>query len=314
MDLEYLLWLQDLRKKAGGAIENIFTLLSDSVVLLIVASIFIYILIDKKKGLFILFTYSICSTLNSFIKLTACVYRPWIREPKIIPAGKSMKYATGYSFPSGHTSIASSCSLGILNQFSMKKILAALFFIYVLLVAFSRNFLGCHTPQDVLVAIAESILALFAARALIKFIQQKEGNAKIVFICSTILYALLFAYILLKPYPLDKDAAGNLLADPVKMQNDGAFDFAFALGIMQSWYLESRFVKFSTDNMNAKKRALRFTLILVFVLIVNCAIYPAAKLYFDKRLAKFICGYLRASVGMFLGPLVFTKIEKALKW
>lgn len=49
MDLEYLLWLQDLRKKAGGAIENIFTLLSDSVVLLIVASIFIYILIDKKK-------------------------------------------------------------------------------------------------------------------------------------------------------------------------------------------------------------------------------------------------------------------------
>ena len=73
---------------------------------LILLPALIYWCIDKKKGFFILTATSACLVVNSVIKLTACVYRPWIRDPRITPAGDAIKEATGYSFPSGHTAAA----------------------------------------------------------------------------------------------------------------------------------------------------------------------------------------------------------------
>ncbi len=314
MDIQYLLWLQGIRESAGKGVENFFALLSDSIFFIIAASIMIFLLLDKKKGAFVLFAYSIGSTLNAIVKVTACVYRPWIRDPRIVPAGKALGLATGYSFPSGHTSAVSSCVFGMANQFKGNRVLAALLSAYLLLVAFSRNFLGCHTPQDVLVALLEGLAAMFAAKFLLAFVQKNKDNDTIVFAAAALLAAFFAAFILLKPYPIDKDSAGNILVSPQKMQNDAFFDLAFALGFVHAWFLERRFVKFSTDNLNAKKRVLRLAVCLALVFFVMFALYPAAKNAFDKRLAKFIGGYLRSFVCVYLAPLIFTKIEKALKW
>ena len=175
-------------------------------------------------------------------------------------------------------------------------------------------FLGCHTPQDVLVAVAEGFLALLATAALMAFVEKKEGNDKIVFAAANALIAALVAFALLKPYPIDLDAAGNILVDPKRMQNDAMFDFSFALGFVHAWFLDKRFVKFSTDGIGAKQRILRAAVEAIFGLVINLVIYSLAKNYFDKRLAKFIKGYLYSFAAAYLAPLVFTKIERALKW
>ena len=41
--------------------------------------------------------------VNGFLKVTACVYRPWIRDARIVPDSAALAEATGYSFPSGHS-------------------------------------------------------------------------------------------------------------------------------------------------------------------------------------------------------------------
>lgn len=314
MDLQCLLWLQDIRMGHGQFIENLLCFISDTPIYFIVVLALLYSILDKKKFSNALFCYIICSTLNAFVKITACVYRPWIRDSRIIPAKNSLGSATGYSFPSGHTSAAASCSLGIIWQYEWKKVLAALLSLYVLIVAFSRNFLGCHTPQDILFALAEAVFAVIAGAALTKHVESKEGADKVILVAASALFVILLAYVFLKPYPIDMDEAGQILVDPKVMQNDAMFDFAFAIGFVHAWFLERRFINFSTDNLNAKKRLLRLAVVLFFALTITFAVYPAAKHFFDKRLAKFIKGYLFSFAAVYLTPLVFTKIERALKW
>ncbi|MBR5966131.1 MAG: phosphatase PAP2 family protein [Treponema sp.] len=312
--MQFLLWLQDIRMRAGTAVETAVAVLSDTTPFLVVLMCLLYVMVDKKKFCHVLFCYSICVTLNALVKITACVYRPWVRDARIVPTKISLAAATGYSFPSGHASAASACSMQMIKQYKHNKLLAVVLILYICAIAFTRMFLGCHTPQDVLVAVAEGFLALLATAALMAFVEKKEGNDKIVFAAANALIAALVAFALLKPYPVDLDAAGNILVDPKRMQNDAMFDFSFALGFIHAWFLEKRFVKFSTDGIGAKQRILRAAVEAIFGLVINLVIYSLAKNYFDKRLAKFIKGYLYSFAAAYLAPLVFTKIERALKW
>ncbi|MBQ9405028.1 MAG: phosphatase PAP2 family protein, partial [Synergistaceae bacterium] len=107
MDITYLLWLQDFRNSINDAwtpfMEWVSTFGTRGILFL---PAILYWCIDKKKGLFVFYALKISHTINSVVKLTACVYRPWVRDPRVIPAGDSIKTATGYSFPSGHTMMA----------------------------------------------------------------------------------------------------------------------------------------------------------------------------------------------------------------
>ena len=108
--------------------------------------------VNKNLGYRAVWTYCTADVLNGVIKLTACVYRPWIRSELIEPAGDSKVAATGYSFPSGHT-LAATLLYGMMYlwQKNKRKGVAILCIVLILLTGFSRNFLGVHTPQDVLV-------------------------------------------------------------------------------------------------------------------------------------------------------------------
>ena len=107
------------------------------------------------------------------MKLTACVYRPWIRDARVVPAGDAITTATGYSFPSGHTTTAGPIYGGMaVSGRKRVKPVAVFCVIMVALTAFSRNYLGVHTPQDVLVGLVESVLALWAAAVLFRYLDQ----------------------------------------------------------------------------------------------------------------------------------------------
>lgn len=90
------------------------------------------------------------------LKIHFRIERPWVIDPDFKPVEQVMDTATGYSFPSGHTQ--SSTSLYSSIAFHFKK--AAVYigaFILIAAVMFSRMYLGCHTPKDVLVSFAVTI-------------------------------------------------------------------------------------------------------------------------------------------------------------
>ena len=121
MDIDYLLMLQRFRERINGILTPFMELVSlFAISFLILIPAFIYWCTDKRIGLYALSTYALSSVLTVVIKLTACVYRPWIRDSRIIPAGDSVRSATGYSFPSGHTANAASIYGGVSSEVTEK--------------------------------------------------------------------------------------------------------------------------------------------------------------------------------------------------
>lgn len=107
VDIQYLLWLQELRNATGGIFDEFFNALSKFAVdIMPFLPFVIFWGVDKKWGYRFITTWGIGELINGIIKLTVCAYRPWIRSELIEPAGDSKVAATGYSFPSGHTMVA----------------------------------------------------------------------------------------------------------------------------------------------------------------------------------------------------------------
>ena len=126
MDIAYLLWLQDFRISINDALTPFMEALSFFAInYILFLPAFMYWCISKRKGLFIFFALRIAQTINTTIKLIACVYRPWIRDARIIPAGNAISDATGYSFPSGHSGM-STAICGSMAIFTKKNKMAVL--------------------------------------------------------------------------------------------------------------------------------------------------------------------------------------------
>ena len=157
MDINYLLWLQNFRNSINDAWTPFMEWVSMfSTTYLILLPVFIYWCWDKRKGLYTLVSYYLCMVITPITKLTVCAYRPWIRDSRILPAGDAITTATGYSFPSGHTTTCGPLAGGMaVTAWEEKRTrwLSPILVLWVLLTGFSRNYLGVHTPQDVFVAI-----------------------------------------------------------------------------------------------------------------------------------------------------------------
>ncbi|MBQ3586788.1 MAG: phosphatase PAP2 family protein [Synergistaceae bacterium] len=252
MDIQYLLWLQEWRNATNNALTPLFEQLSyfgTRDILLIPA--FIYWCLNKRSGLFILFSYKLSQTINSLVKLTACIYRPWVRDPRIIPAGDSIKTAGGYSFPSGHTMTFTPIYGGLI-AFTKNKLVRFVCAALIIVTAFSRNYLGVHTPQDVIVGILLGVLSVYIGHKVFAYLDKHPENDAKVMIIFALMGILTMVYITYKPYPMDYNADGKLIVDPVKMQIDSWGDAGAFAPFILAWYVESRFVKFEPTGFNVK--------------------------------------------------------------
>lgn len=79
--------------------------------------------------------------------------RPWLLDPQFTIVESARGAATGYSFPSGHTQNAVGTYGGIARTSRRRAVRVACVAV-ILLVAFSRLYLGVHTPLDVGVSLA----------------------------------------------------------------------------------------------------------------------------------------------------------------
>ena len=245
-DIQYLLLLQELRNATGGLLNEFFNAISKFAVdVLPFLPFVIFWAVDKKWGYYFLTTHWLGELINGIIKLTVCAYRPWIRSELIEPAGDSKVAATGYSFPSGHTRTGTTIYGSIfIWQKDKRKWLAVLCVILILLTGFSRNFLGVHTPQDVCVAMIESIAILFCVLAVSKKVEGNEKMIDILTLVGIIFTIVSLIYIQVKPYPMDYDASGVLLVSPSKMMNDCFKAAGELLAFLVGSYIDRHYIRY----------------------------------------------------------------------
>ena len=255
MDMEFLLILQQFREGAGKVLSEFLakmTFLGELNTVLVIMAV-IYWCVSKDFGTYLLMGWSGYRLVNGVLKVTACAYRPWIRDARIVPYGNSMTTATGYSFPSGHSMNAASAYGGVVVRRDVPWALRVILGAVVVLVAFSRCYLGVHTPQDVLVGMAAGMLVMWLTVRLMRWVAEHPQKDIWVAAIGILLAVAVAAYAALKSYPEDYDAAGKLLVDGTKMANDTFKGVGWCMAFLVGWILERRFVNFTTDVPRLKK-------------------------------------------------------------
>lgn len=111
---------------------------------------------NKKLGYTLGFSYFSSGLLVQGLKAAFRIPRPWVLNPDFKPVASALPAATGYSFPSGHTQ-SSTALFSTLALHASKRWQKAGCTLLFLLVGFSRMYLGCHTPKDVLTAMFISL-------------------------------------------------------------------------------------------------------------------------------------------------------------
>ncbi len=311
MDIKYLLLLQNLRESMNGALDGFFgfiTKLGESSIVLFMLAL-VYWCVEKREGILLMLGFFGNRLVNGFVKITACVYRPWIRDARIKPVPSAQADATGYSFPSGHSANATSVWGGLATEKRLPKVIRALFVVLVLLIGFSRNYLGVHTPQDVVVSIVLGVLTLFVAYKIMAMLDKHPGWDVWVLLGGVALSLLLVLYAALKSYPMDYDEAGKLIVDPAKMAADSYKNAGMALGFFLGWFLERRVIKMP-DCAGATTRVVRMILGAVVYGLVEDYAAPWLGSVVDGNMGKFVQQFAMVFFILALMPLVFKLTDR----
>ncbi len=312
MDIAILLALQEFRNGAGAVLSDFMlkmTFFGEMNTTLVIMAI-VYWCVDKDFGAYLLMGWSGNRLVNGALKVTACAYRPWIRDARIVPYGNSMETATGYSFPSGHTMNAATTFGGGAVQKGFPRVLRITLFLIVALVAFSRLFLGVHTPQDVLVGGIAGILMMLLAGRLMQWIETNPQKGLLVACVGVALLAALAIYAGIKPYPADYDANGKLIVDGAKMANDTFKGVGWGAAFLLGWLLERRYVGFST-GVSLPRKFTRCVIGMTLYYVVSLLLAPQLKSALGGPAGTTVSCFVQMFYVAFLFPWCIKRLEKA---
>ena len=178
--------------------------------------------------------------MNQILKLSFRIPRPWQRDPNFTIVESAREAAKGYSFPSGHTQTAVG-SLGGVARWVKAKWLRVVCIILCALVAFSRMYLGVHTPWDVGISIVIGVLLVFGLYPLMRKACDNPRILRWVMLGLAAFSLGYVAYVNLATFPTDTDLAS--LQGGIK---NAYTMLGCAMGLWFSFEIEERFIRFDT--------------------------------------------------------------------
>ncbi len=205
--MKFLYFLESIRNPALDWFFSLITEIGGETTLLVLGFVFFWC-IDKKQGYFTLLCGLFGTVINQGLKLMCKIPRPWVIDENFTIVESAREAATGYSFPSGHTqNVAGTFGSLALGQKKHKAIWIPSVVIIVL-VAFSRMYLGVHTPADVLTSLVIAAALVFCLSPIFRSEESFRRYMPYVVIVGYALTVALLCYAFL--HPTDSVDAANL--------------------------------------------------------------------------------------------------------
>lgn len=236
--MEFLYLLEGIRNPFLDGFFSLVTHLGSEIVFMVLAVV-MYWCVSKQEGLYLLGIGCFGTTVNQYLKLKFRVPRPWVRDPNFTIVESARAEATGYSFPSGHTQNAVG-TFGCMAMGTKKKV-RWLYVFLAALTAFSRMYLGVHTPADVLISAAIAVVMVVCLRPAFVGLEEKPMKGiwiLLAFFIISLLY-LVYANVLELPPEVDQSNLEHGIQNAAKLS--GAI-----FGMMVGYAIDMKWVKFDT--------------------------------------------------------------------
>ena len=200
--MEILYMLEKIRVPVLNELMLVITTLGEETAFLALALIFFWC-IDKRRGYLLMAVGFSGTILNQFMKLWFRVPRPWVLDQNFTILEQAREAAAGYSFPSGHTQFAVG-TFGSICVTDKHKWVKGICIAIMILVPFSRMYVGVHTPADVLVGAVMALALVWLMRKPV--MDGKEKSMKLLIAVMIAMAVGLLLFVELFPFPADIDA------------------------------------------------------------------------------------------------------------
>ena len=238
--MELLYALESIRTPFLDKLMGLVTNLGGEAVF-IVAAIIVFWCLNKSCGYYMMTVGFAGTIINQFLKLLFRIPLPWVKDPNFTIVDSERAEATGYSFPSGHTQNAFAV-FGAPARFFKNTALRIIFILLIALTAFSRMYVGVHTPLDVGVSIIVGTILVFVIYPFFRDMDKSPKKVYIIFSIFIVLAAAFVAFVELYDFPADIDAENY--ASGLK----NAYMILFcAIGLMMTFFIDTKYVHFPTQ-------------------------------------------------------------------
>lgn len=301
MDILYA--LEKIRTPFWDGVMSAVTQLGGEVIF-IVAAVVVFWCVSKWEGYYLM-TIAFCGTvLNQFLKLICRVPRPWVRDPNFTIVESARAEATGYSFPSGHTQNAIGLFGGMARWGGRRWVRLGLTAL-ALVIAFSRMYLGVHTPADVGVSLVLAAALVLGLYPLMRRAQEKPRYMGYVLAVMLVVSGAFVVFV--EAYGFSADTDAENLASGI----GNAWKMLGAVaGMTLAWLLDRRYIHFETQAVwwvQVIKVAVGMALLLA---IKSGLKAPLLALLGHEGLAGGVRYFLLVLVAGAVWPLVFRPMSK----
>ena len=279
---QLLLFLSEIHTGFLNVLVQFFTIIGEEF-LVIAISVFIYWNISKKNGFVMSMSLMNALAAMGIAKAVVRFPRPWVVLDNLETVRQHT--ATGYSFPSGHTTIAASSYSSMAVTFR-KRWLSVLCSVAILLVALSRLYLCVHWPMDVVAGVLIGCGTTFVFGGFFSGLYDDKARSirvTAVIGCVMTLATLVLAVIL----TMEK---GDSLA-----LDDLCMSFSIYGGLAFGFAIERRFNDFDITEGEWGKKILRYVVgmaVVVFIAFGGKALLQTVGIYnpMTRALRYFIIG------------------------
>lgn len=279
--MSFLYLLEGIRNPVLDTFFGIVTYLGDEIVFLALAMTVVWC-INKNNGYYLLCSGLVGTLVNQALKITFRIPRPWVIDPNFTAVESAIPAATGYSFPSGHTQNAAS-TFGGVARFAKKKLIKGLAIAAVLVTAFSRMYLGVHTPLDVGVSLVIGCILVILLYPAFKYAESHKNAYYVIFGALAVL-SLIFLIVI-------QIVAPHVDFDPhhiASATNNAATLVGASIGMLIAHFIDSKFTNF---DVKAPLVGQILKLVIGFVIVI--ALKSGIKVLFGGSDEHFILRCVR---------------------